>query len=208
MLYSRFIFLSFIMLVLPCTVKANTILVMGDSLSAAYGIDLDQGWVNLMNNKLDQIQNDDTVWNVVNASVSGETTAGALARLPDLLKKHQPALCIIELGANDGLRGQSVSQMREHLNQMITQCRVYGEVLLLGMKLPPNYGLKYTASFNQSYTDIAEKNDIPLVPFMLEGIAVDENYFQADQFHPTAKAQSIILANIWPTLLTVLKSLE
>jgi len=173
---------------------------MGDSLSTAYGIELDQGWVNLLDNKLDRSQKDDNAWSVINASVSGETTAGALARLPDLLDKYKPTLCIIELGVNNGLRGQSVGRMRENLNEMIAKCKQYGKVLLLGMRLPPNYGKKYTEEFDRSYLIIAEANNIALVPFMLEGIAVDESFFQTDGFHPTAEAQPIILGNIWPIL--------
>ncbi len=193
---------------LPASVQANTILVMGDSLSAAYGIELEQGWVNMLQNKLNQIQDHDNPWHIINASVTGETTAGALARLPDLLDQYKPALCIIELGANDGLRGQSVKRMRLHLAKMIMQCKEYGEVLLLGMKLPPNYGKKYTTAFDQSFTLVAKENNIPVVSFFLDGIASHENYMQADGLHPTAEAQEMILANVWPALITILQSLE
>ena len=116
---------------------------MGDSLSAAYGIQLEEGWVNLLQNKLKQEQTGGKTWHVINASVSGETTTGALARLPELLDKHKPQLCIIELGANNGLRGMPLSTMQENLNEMIAQCKQYGQLLLLGMRLPPNYGKKY-----------------------------------------------------------------
>jgi acyl-CoA thioesterase I len=181
---------------------------MGDSLSAAYGIELDQGWVNLLHRKLEQMHKHDNPWNIINASVSGETTAGALARLPELLNEYKPALCILELGANDGLRGLSISRMREHLNAMTTQCKAYGDVLLLGIRLPPNYGKKYTEAFDQSFTLVAVKHNIPIVPFILDGIALEENYMQADGFHPTAKAQEIILDNIWPTLSNILETIQ
>ena len=180
---------------------------MGDSLSAAYGIELEQGWVKLLHNKLEQLQNDDNPWHVINASVSGETTAGALARLPDLLDEYKPDLCILELGANDGLRGQPVKNMREHLNEMIALCKNYGKVLLLGIRLPPNYGKKYTEAFDQSFAQVAKQNNIPHVPFILDGIALHEQYMQLDGLHPTSEAQDIILENVWPTLNTMLESL-
>lgn len=203
----RIFILSFIALALPCFAQANTILVMGDSLSAAYGIELEQGWVSLLHNKLDRMQDNDNPWRVINASVSGETTAGALARLPGLLDEYKPALCILELGANDGLRGQPVSNMREHLNAMIALCKNYGKVLLLGIRLPPNYGRKYTEEFDQSFAQLAEQNNIPFVPFILDGIALHEQYMQLDGLHPTASAQEIILKNVWPILNTMLEPL-
>ena len=202
----RILILSFIVLIQPCYVMAGTILVMGDSLSAAYGIELEQGWVNLLQNRLDQVQDDSNPWHVVNASVSGETTSGALARLPDLLDEYQPALCILELGANDGLRGQPVNIMRDHLDKMIALCKNSGEVLLLGIRLPPNYGKKYTEAFDQSFAQVADENKIPFVPFILDGIALHEQYMQLDGLHPTAEAQKIILENIWPTLSGILDS--
>ena len=124
--------------------RENTILVLGDSLSAAYGIEIERGWVNLLQNRIDNYS-EDQQWNVVNASVSGETTAGGLARLPALLQKHQPMLCIIELGANNGLRGQSTALMQQNLEEMIKQCSLSGTSILLGIKLPPNYCLLYTS---------------------------------------------------------------
>jgi len=187
--------------------KQNTILVLGDSLSAAYGIELEQGWVNLLQNKLDINYSNDNSWHIINASVSGETTAGGLARLPQLLKQYQPVLCIIELGANNGLRGQSISLMKQNLEQIVKQCNAAGTSLLLGIKLPPNYGGKYTQSFQQVYSDVAHECDIPLVPFLLEGIALQDEYFQADRLHPTAEAQPIILENVWSTLEILLNSI-
>ena len=177
----------------------NTILVLGDSLSAAYGIEIERGWVNLLRNRIDHYS-EDQQWNVVNASVSGETTAGGLARLPRLIEEYQPVLCIIELGANNGLRGQSTTHMHQNLEEMIKQCNVSGTSLLLGIKLPPNYGEKYTQAFHQVYSDLANECEIPLVPFLLEGIALQDKYLQADRLHPTAEAQAIILENVWPTL--------
>jgi len=174
-------------------------LVLGDSLSAAHGIEIERGWVNLLQNRIDNYS-EDKQWNVVNASVSGETTAGGLARLPDLIEKYQPVLCIIGLGANNGLRGQLTTLMQQNLEKMVKQCSVSGTSLLLGIKLPPNYGEKYTQAFHQVYLDIANKCDIPLVPFILDGIALKDEYLQADRLHPTAEAQAIILENVWPTL--------
>ena len=173
---------------------------MGDSLSAAYGIQLEQGWANLLQHKLKQEQTEKKSWHVINASVSGETTAGALARLPELLNEHKPQLCIIELGANDGLRGIPLNYMRENLNEMIAQCKQYGQVALIGMQLPPNYGKKYTEEFRRSFDLVALNNAVAFLPFLLEGFAKDEKYFQADSFHPTAAAQEKILANVWPVL--------
>ena len=200
MILSRVFILSFIIFATPSAVNANTILIMGDSLSAAHGIELKQGWVNLLQNKLKQEQTEEKSWHIINASVSGETTAGALARLPELLDKHKPQLCIIELGANDGLRGMPLNEMQNNLNKMIAQCKQYGKVVLLGMQLPPNYGKKYTEEFKQSFDLVANNNEISILPFLLNGFAKDENYFQADAFHPTAAAQEKIFANVWPVL--------
>ena len=192
------------MMVTPVSVKSATILVMGDSLSAAHGIELEQGWVNLLQNRLIEKQSENRTWQIVNASVSGETTAGGLARLPDLLAKHKPQLCIIELGANDGLRGMLIKNMKNNLNNMISLCKQYGEVLLLGMRLPPNYGKSYTTAFEQSYEDLAKENEIPFVKFFLKGFADDEKYFLPDGFHPNAAAQEKILTNVWPILFLLL----
>ena len=190
---------------LPAQAMMKTILVLGDSLSAAHGIELERGWVHLLRDRLKRIPPGDRQWRVVNASVSGETTAGGLARLPALLERHKPELCIIGLGANDGLRGLSIEQMRLHLGRIIAECRKYGKILLLGMKLPPNYGRKYTEAFDRSFTAVAGQNNIPLVPFLLEGVAIEEKYIQADGLHPTAEAQAIILENIWPALVPLLE---
>ncbi len=210
MTFLRIVIITFLAIFLTtfnlCHAKDNTILVLGDSLSAAYGIQIDHGWVNLLRNRLDNYS-EDRQWNVVNASVSGETTSGGLARLPNLIEKYHPVLCIIELGANDGLRGQSTSLMQENLEQMVKQCNSTGTSVLLGIKLPPNYGEKYTQAFHQVYSDLAKQCDIPLVPFLLEGIALKDEYLQADRLHPTTEAQPIILDNVWPTLENLLDSI-
>ncbi len=200
MILSRVYILSFIIFATPSAVNANTILIMGDSLSAAYGIELKQGWVNLLQNKLKLEQTGEKKWHVINASVSGETTTGALARLPDLLDKHKPQFCIIELGANDGLRGMPLNYMRENLNEMIAQCKQYGQLLLIGMQLPPNYGKKYTEEFRQIFELVSKNNEVAFLPFLLGGFSKESKYFQADGFHPTAEAQEKILANVWPVL--------
>lgn len=186
------------------TPQENTIIILGDSLSAAYGIQRDQGWVNLLRNRLN---NNDPRWNVINASISGDTTSGGVARLGRLLNQYQPVLCIIALGANDGLRGQSLALMQDNLNKMVKQCNKTGTSLLLGIKLPPNYGEKYTEAFHQVFFDVAESSNISYVPFMLKGIALEEEYFQADRLHPTAEAQPKILDNIWEKLQTILAML-
>ena len=177
----------------------NTILVIGDSLSAAYGLNTEQGWVNLLRHKLSSYDQN-TDWNVINASISGDTSASGLLRLNQLLDEHQPVLCILALGANDGLRGLSITNLRNNLDSMVKQCNSSGESLLVGIKLPPNYGNKYTQAFHQVYEDIVKLNNISYVPFMLEGFALKDDYFQADGLHPTSEAQPIILENIWAEL--------
>ncbi len=200
MILSRVFILSFIIFATPSAVNANTILIMGNSLSAAYGIQLDKGWVNLLQNKLKLEQTGEKTWHVINASVSGETTTGALARLPELLDKHKPQLRIIELGANDGLRGMPLNVMHENLNEIITQCKQYGQLLLIGMRLPPNYGKRYTEKFRQIFKLVSTTNEIAFLPFLLGGFSKESKYFQADGYHPTAEAQEKILANVWPVL--------
>ena len=176
-----------------------TLLVIGDSLSAAYGIDINDGWVNLLRQQLEETDSRKQ-WQVINASISGDTTTGGLERLPKLLDEYQPVLCIIALGANDGLRGQSLNLMHQNLKEMITLCNTEGQTLLAGIKLPPNYGEKYTQAFHEVYTNLAMDNQVGLVSFMLEGIALQGHYFQADGLHPTAAAQPVILETIWTQL--------
>ena len=206
MTFLRIVVITFLAISNLCHAKDNTILVLGDSLSAAYGIEIEHGWVNLLRERLDNYS-EDQQWNVVNASVSGETTAGGLARLPALLENHRPVLCIIGLGANNGLRGQPTALMQQNLEDMVKQCSISGTSLLLGIKLPPNYGEKYTQAFHQVYVDLAKKNNILLVPFLLKGIALEDKYFQADRLHPTAEAQKLILDNIWPTFCEIIDSI-
>jgi len=180
-----------------------TILVFGDSLSAAYGIPRDAGWVSLLSKRL---QTSKSGYQVVNASVSGETTAGGLTRLPALLKAHQPQLTILALGANDGLRGLPLTQTARNLERMISLAeRQGGKVLLVGMQLPPNYGAAYTGKFQALFTDIAKNKKVRLVPFLLDGIATQPEKFQADGLHPTAQAQPILLDTVWRELAPILK---
>ncbi len=187
--------------------RDNTVLIVGDSLSAAYGIEAELGWVSLLANRLNDYSKDKQ-WNVANASVSGETTTGGLARLPGLIEQYDPVLCIIELGANDGLRGQSTATTRSNLDQMVKYCNESGTTLLVGTKLPPNYGEKYTRAFESIYIHVTNENNISLVPFLLDGFASKEKYFQADGLHPTADAQPLILENIWPKFIKALDSIQ
>ena len=194
-------------LLLPLTAqfaqaKPSTILVMGDSLSAGYGIQLDQTWVTLLQQEL--LKNTQT--KVINASVSGETSGGGLARLPALLTKYKPDIVIVELGGNDGLRGQPLKIMQENLQAIITASKSAGaDVLLAGMQIPTNYGPRYTKEFKETYPKLAEKNNASLVPFLLENVATQSNLIQRDGIHPTAEAQPIILNNVLPVLLPLLK---
>lgn len=184
--------------------ESPRVLVLGDSLSAAYGIDEEDGWVNLLNERLEREGYPHTV---VNASVSGETTEGGLKRLPRLLSEHNPEWVILELGGNDGLRGYPVSDLADNLAAMIQLSREQGaEVVLLGMQIPPNYGPRYTDQFTAVYPQLAQEEDVPLVAFMLEGIATKDELMQRDGIHPNAEAQPKILENVWPTLREVLQA--
>jgi acyl-CoA thioesterase-1 len=181
----------------------RTVMVFGDSLSAAYGLAANQGWVSLLG---ERIARDKLAWRVVNASVSGETTAGGLRRLPEDLRRHKPSLVVIALGANDALRGQPVTASRANLEEMIRLARAARtEPVLVGLMIPPNYGIEYAREFRELYPAVARKARVPLVPFLLEGIADRRELFQADQLHPTAAAQPIILDNVWPTLEPLLR---
>lgn len=175
-----------------------TLLVLGDSLSAAYGLDPRQSWVNLLQRRLDQVGGH---WQVVNAGISGDTTAGGLARLPQLLERHRPHLVIIELGSNDGLRGLAFTQLRTNLQRLIQQARTAGaKVLLIGARVPPNYGEAYATAFHQIFHQVAQAEAVPLVPFLLEGVARNRSLMQADGYHPTAAAQPHLLDTVWPRL--------
>jgi acyl-CoA thioesterase-1 len=174
------------------------ILVLGDSLSAGYGIPVEQGWVSRLQQRLDA---EGYGYAVVNASVSGETTAGGLERLPRALAKHKPAVVIIELGGNDGLRGLPVAELRANLEALVEASRKAGaEALLAAIRMPPNYGPQYTGKFYAVYETLAREQKVPWVPFFLEGIALREDLFQDDGIHPDLDAQPILLDNVWPVL--------
>lgn len=185
------------------TVQAKTILIVGDSISAAYGMKPEQGWVKLLQQQLDQKY--PKQHRVVNASVSGETSSGALARLPKLLKTHQPDVIVIELGGNDGLRGQPPQVIQRNLSQLVQiSKKTNAQVILFGMKIPPNYGKNYSTAFEKNYKLVAMQHQIALLPFFLEGIAGHSNLMQADLIHPNTKAQPLLKNLAWryiePTL--------
>jgi acyl-CoA thioesterase-1 len=182
--------------------RAPVILVFGDSLSAGYGVPVGFGWVSLLARKIAHAGYD---YNVVNASVSGETTAGGLARLPRALDLHHPQILILELGANDGLRGLPVTRARSNLDQMITLAQARGErVLLLGMRMPPNYGPRYTEAFHMMYLDLARQHHVALVPFLMAQVALHPELIQADGLHPNARGQPLLLQTVWPQLAPLL----
>jgi acyl-CoA thioesterase-1 len=176
----------------------QSILVFGDSLSAAYGIAQSRGWVALLAERLKRERPD---YSVVNASVSGETTAGGAARIARALEQHKPTIVILELGANDGLRGLAVAQMKQNLARMIGEAqKSSARVLLVGMKLPPNYGPDYTRAFEAAFSELAKERNTALVPFLLEDVADDDRLFQPDRIHPTEAAQQLILERVWKAL--------
>ena len=177
---------------------AGTVLVVGDSISAAFGLDTRFGWVALLEKRLAEEGFDHRV---INASISGDTSAGGAARLPALLAQHRPQWVIVELGGNDGLRGQPPAQLQQNLASIVDQSRAAGaKVLLLGMQLPPNYGARYTRAFAEVYSTLAKDKQLPLVPFFLDGVGGVEGMMQADGLHPTRSAQPRLLDNVWPTL--------
>ncbi len=187
----------------PASAGERTILVLGDSLSAAYGIPRDRGWVALLEKRLAAEGYD---YSVANASISGEITSGGLARIGKVLAQTRPAVVILELGANDGLRGLPVAEMKKNLAAMIARAKKAGaRVLLVGMRMPPNYGPDYTEAFASAYAELARRERLALVPFMLEGIAAQPSLFQADGLHPTAAGQPLLLDNIWPRLKPLLE---
>lgn len=184
--------------------SGSTILVFGDSLSAAYGVRPEQGWVTLLTQRL---QTQGYGYQVINASVSGETSSGGLERLPRALSLHAPDILILELGANDGLRGLPVNAMHDNLAQMVRLAQAAGaRVLLVAIRIPPNYGPRYTDEFGRAYGEIAQKYHLPLVPFLLEKVALDAALMQEDGLHPNAAAQPIILDTVWPHLKPLLKN--
>lgn len=181
---------------------AGTLLVVGDSISAGFGLDTRQGWVTLLQQRLRDEGFDDKV---VNASISGDTSAGGQARLAALLAQHKPGVVVLELGGNDGLRGQPPQQLQQNLASMVRQSKEAGaKVLILGMRLPPNYGQRYTTAFAEVFPKVAQETGAALVPFMLEGVGGVASMMQADGIHPAASAQSRLLDNVWPTLKSML----
>lgn len=200
MRYLFFLFLILLVYTVPRPAQAAqpVILVLGDSLSAAHGIERDQGWVHLLQLKLHK---QGYPYKLVNASVSGDTTDSGLSRLPFALKQHHPAIVIIELGGNDGLRGLSLDEMQRNLIRMVKLARQAGaKVLLIRERIPPNLGQAYTARFSQRYEIVSEQAQVPLVPFFLRGVADDPSLMQSDGIHPNARGQPGMLKNVWPML--------
>ncbi len=182
------------------------LLVLGDSISAAYGMDLEQGWVALLQQHLRVNRTD---WTVINASISGDTTGGGLQRLPDLLKRHTPDIVVIELGGNDGLRGFPIKKLRDNLTALTLNSQASGAtVLLLSMEIPPNFGNRYTTLFRESFSIVAAQANASVAPFILANIALNSELMQADGIHPTANAQSLLLANVLPYLTPLLQVTE
>jgi acyl-CoA thioesterase-1 len=178
--------------------SAPVLLVLGDSLSAEYGIRRDTGWVKLLADRLAQ---NGAQYSVVNASISGETTSGGRSRLPALLKKHRPTIVAIQLGGNDGLRGLPLSNMRDNLRAMVDASREIGaRVLVIGIRMPPNFGRDYAERFFATFGDIARERKVALAPFLLDGFGEDLSLFQPDRIHPTEAAQPRMLDNVWPHL--------
>lgn len=180
----------------------GTILIFGDSISAAYGMDREQGWVHLLTERLATQELD---YQVINASVSGETTGGGLVRLPKTLHIHQPDLVIIELGGNDGLRGYPIDKIRDNLMAIVDTARKSGaDILLVGMVLPPNYGARYTKAFENLFSEVAKRFSVPFLPYLLQGTSTDDSLIQRDGIHPTPEAQGLLLENLWPKIETIL----
>lgn len=198
------VLLAICLTAVPAIAAAPVILVFGDSISAGYGLPrMEQGWVALLQARL---KDQGYGYQVVNASVSGETTEGGLARLPRALNLHHPAIVVLELGGNDGLRALPVAQMRANLSRMAELAEAEGaKVALLGMRMPPNYGPQYAAQFTQAYADLARDKKLPLVPFALAGIALSPELMQADGIHPNEAGQPQLLDNVWPVLKPLLK---
>ena len=196
----RFLLLFLLLVIVPAPAvhATQTILVLGDSISAGYGLAQGEGWVALLEQRIGRDKLD---YRVVNASIGGETTLGGLNRIPSTLKEHQPAVVIVALGGNDGLRGNPLEETRRNLIAIVEACRKAGvKVVVAGMRVPPNYGPVYTRRFEGLFAEVARQQNVSLVPFMLQGIADDSRMFQADGIHPVAAAQSRILDNIYHRL--------
>ena len=193
-------------LMLSMQASAATILIVGDSISAAYGMDIRQGWVSLLEQRL---QRQSATHQVINASVSGETTSGGLQRLPRLLRQHRPDLVVLELGGNDGLRGQPPALMQRNLERMVRLTQAGGgRVIVAGMRIPPNYGRAYTDAFAAVFPAVARSTGSALVPFLLDGVGGRSEYMQADGLHPNVRAQALILKQVWPVLERELRQVE
>jgi acyl-CoA thioesterase-1 len=193
---NRILFL--LLVALPTVVSAQIILVVGDSLSAAYGIPVEQGWVSLLQQRLDSAG---YPCRIVNASISGDTTANARARLDQALTIHKPSVVLLELGGNDGLRGLSLVEMKSNLAAMISSARAAGaQVLLIGVQLPPNYGPRYTERFQAIYRELARERELALLPSLVDGIGTEQELMQADGIHPNATAQPLIRDRVWKEL--------
>jgi len=202
--FLRGLLVAILLFAAPAQAAQQTLLVLGDSLSASYGLAQERGWVSLLQQRLSSEKHP---YRVVNASISGETTSGGLYRIDALLANHRPAIVILELGANDGLRGLSLAATRSNLESMIQRAKKSGaKVLLIGMRLPPNYGPSYAEPFHELFETLAKKYRIARVPFLLAPIAGQREYFQADGLHPTAEAQVLMLDTVWPVLQPMLRA--
>ena len=199
----KFLFAVIILMMSMSAMAKPVIVVLGDSISAGYGIEVEQGWVALLQKKLHETKRD---YSISNASISGDTSAGGLARIDPLLSAQKPDIVLLQLGANDGLRGLSPVQMKSNLAEIVHRAQKAGAtVILLGMKIPPNYGKRYIELFYNVYPQLAKELDITLVPFLLEDVALDKDLMQADGLHPNAKAQPILANKIEPYLFPLLK---
>ena len=194
--------LPLLLLILPMSAPAQIILVVGDSISAAYGIPVEDGWVSLLQRRLDA---GGYAYRIVNASISGDTTANARSRLPQALASHEPAVVLLELGGNDGLRGLSLTEMKSNLAAMITSSQeAESQVLLIGVQLPPNYGPLYTERFQSVFHELASEQNLALLPSLVDGIGTEQNLMQQDGIHPNAAAQPLIVDRVWKELVPLL----
>ena len=199
----KFLFAVIVLMMSMSAMAKPVIVVLGDSISAGYGIEVEQGWVALLQKKLHETKRD---YSISNASISGDTSAGGLARIDPILSAQKPDIVLLQLGANDGLRGLSPVQMKSNLAEIVHRAQKAGAtVVLLGMKIPPNYGKRYIELFYNVYPQLAKELDITLVPFLLEDVALDKDLMQADGLHPNAKAQPILANKIEPYLFPLLK---
>ena len=199
----RALLLAVSLLAAQAAFAARTVMIFGDSLSAAYNLSAGEGWVDLLDKRIASAR---LPWRVVNASISGETTSGGASRLAADIRRNRPAIVVIQLGTNDALRGLPIAGMRANLERMIRIVRqARAEPVLVGLMIPPNYGIDYANEFQGLYAALAKKYRVPLVPFLLAGVVDNRDNFQADQLHPTAAAQPVILDNVWPTLEPLLR---